>query len=198
MKNRYGKNKHLPRDEIILNETKTTKNWFARRAEAEVKAKKDTMPSSERIGSIVGFVIVFLVVLYFVAHQTGFTGFFSSKFNTLEMLLFYGSLLFGIFCTVLGPVRVRHKNLIRLGDVFFNITVTVALIWLFVMFPFDFAHLADVLPSFLRFLLQWISNDIARVLMVLGSIAAPIMAIYFAILYVFVRRELSKRTLKTA
>ena len=181
-----------------MNETKTTKNWFARRAEAEVKAKKDTMPSSERIGSIVGFVIVFLVVLYFVAHQTGFTGFFSSKFNTLEMLLFYGSLLFGIFCTVLGPVRVRHKNLIRLGDVFFNITVTVALIWLFVVFPFDFAHLADVLPSFLRFLVQWVSNDIARVLMVLGSIAAPIMAIYFAILYVFVRRELSKRTLKTA
>jgi hypothetical protein len=198
LKNRYYKNKHLPRDEIILNETKTTKNWFARRAEAEVKAKKVPMPSSERIGSIVGLVIVFLVVLYFVAHQTGSTGFFSSKFNTLEMLLFYGSLLFGIFCTVLGPVRVRHRNLVRLGDVFFNITVTVALLWLFVVFPFDFAHLADVLPSFLRFLLQWISNDIARVLMVLGSIAAPIMATYFAILYVFVRKELSKRTLKTA
>ena len=180
-----------------MNETKTTNNWFARRAEAEVKAKKDTFPSSERIGSIVGFVIVFLVMLYFVAHQIGSTGFFSSKFSTLEMLLFYGAQLFGIVCTVLGPVRVRHRNLIRLGDMFYNITVAIAVIWLFVVFPFDFAHLADVLPSFLRFLLQWVSNDIARVLMMLGMIVAPIFAIYFGTLYVFVRRETSKQTLKT-
>ncbi len=181
-----------------MNETKASKNWFARRAEAEVKAKKDTFPSSERIASIVGFVIVFLVMLYFVAHQTRSTGFFSSKFNTLEMLLFYGAQLFGIVCTALGPVRVRHRNLIRLGDMFYNITVAIAAIWLFVVFPFDFAHLADVLPSFLRFLLQWVSNDIARVLMMLGMIVAPIFAIYFGTLYVFVRRELSKLTLKTA
>jgi hypothetical protein len=33
---------------------------------------------------------------------------------------------------------------------------------------------------------------------VLGMITAPIMAIYYAIMYVFVRRELSKPTLKTA
>ena len=175
-----------------MSETKATKNWFARRAEAEVKAKKDTLSSSERIGSIVGFVIVFLVMLYFVAHQTRSTGFFSSKFNALEMLLFYGSLLFGGFCTVLGPVRVRHRNLVRLGDMFFNITVTIAVIWLFVVFPFEFAYFADVLPDFLRFLLQWISNDIARVPMVLVIIVAPVMAIYYAIMYVFVRRELSK------
>ena len=181
-----------------MNETKASKNWFARRAEAEVEAKKDTFPTSERIASIVGFVIVFLVILYFVAHQTGSTGFFSSKFSTLEMLLFYGALLFGGFCTVLGPVRVRHRNLIRLGDMFYNITVAIAAIWLFVVFPFDFAHLADVLPSFLRFLLQWISNDIALVLMVLAIIVAPVMATYYAIMYMFVRRELSKPTLKTA
>jgi hypothetical protein len=81
---------------------------------------------------------------------------------------------------------------------FFNITVTIAVIWLFVVFPFDFTYFADVLPDFLRFLLQWISNDIARVPMVLVIIVAPVMAIYYAIMYVFVRRELSKPTLKTA
>ncbi|MCK5343420.1 MAG: hypothetical protein KAR20_08445 [Candidatus Heimdallarchaeota archaeon] len=175
-----------------MNETEVTKNWFARRAEAEVEAKKDTFPSSERIASIVGFVIVFLVILYFVAHQTGSTGFFSSKFNTLEMLLFYGSLLFGGFCTVLGPVRVRHRNLIRLGDMFFNITVTIATIWLFVVFPFEFEYFADVLPDFLRFLVQWISNDIARVVLVLGIIAYLGAAVYAPIAYGFVRKKRSK------
>lgn len=85
------------------------------------------------------------------------------------------------------------KNFARLFDVFGTILGAVAIAWLFVIFPFDFAYFADVLPSFLRFLLQWISNDIARVLMVLGIIVTPIVAIYTAIIYVFVRRELSKQ-----
>jgi len=178
-----------------LSETKATKNWFARRAEAE--AKKDIMPYSERIKNIVGVVIGFLVVLYFGAHQTWSTGFFTSKFDTLEILLFYGSLIY-VFFIEKSIGLLGRKNLARLNDVFSLILVAVAFTWLFMVFPFDFAHLADVLPSFLRFLLHWISNDIARVLMVLGIIAAPIVAIYTAIIYVLVRRELSKPTLKTA
>jgi len=178
-----------------LSETKATKNWFARRAEAE--AKKDIIPYSERVGNIVGVVVGLLIVLYFVAHQTGSTGFFTSKFDTLEMLLFYGSLMVWDVSTALKGLFGR-KNLARLFDVFGLILVAVATTWLFVVFPFDFAYLADVLPSFLRFLLQWISNDIVRVLMVLGIIVTLVMEIYTAILYVFVRRELSKPTLKTA
>jgi len=178
-----------------LSGTEASKNWFARRAEAE--AKKDIIAYSERVGNIAGVVVGFLIVLYFVAHQMWSTGFFTSKFETLEMLLFYGSLMFGVVSTALRGLFGR-KNLARLFDVFGLILVTVAIAWLFVVFPFDFAYFADVLPSFLRFLLQWISNDIARVLMVLGIIATVVMAIYTAILYVFVRRELSKPALKTA
>ncbi|UCF58993.1 MAG: hypothetical protein JSV15_00780 [Candidatus Bathyarchaeota archaeon] len=178
-----------------MSETKATKNWFTRHAEAE--AKKDTLSYSERVGNIVGVVVGFLIVLYFVAHQTGATGFFTSKFGTLEMLLFYGSIMYGIVSSALKGLFGR-KNLVRLFDVFGAILDLVAIAWLFVVFPFDFTYLADVLPSFLRFLLQWISNDIARVLMVLGIIAVLIMAIYNAMFYVLVRRELSKPTLKTA
>ena len=173
--------------------TEASKNWFARRAEAE--AKKDIIPYSERVGNIAGVVVGILVVLYFVAHQTGSTGFFTSEFDTLEMLLFYGSLMYGILSTALKGLFGR-KNLGRLFDVFGAILIAVAIAWLFVVFPFDFAYFADVLPSFLRFLVQWISNDIARVLMVLGIIATPIMAIYTAMIYALVRRELSKPTLK--
>ena len=178
-----------------MSETRATKNWFARRAEAE--AKKDTLSYSERVGNIVGVAVGFLIVFFFVAHQMGSTGFFTSKFNTIEMLLFYGSLMFGIVSTALRGLFGR-KNLARLVDVFGSILVAVAITWLFVVFPFDFAYFADVLPSFLRFLLQWISNDIARVLMVLGIIVTLVMAIYTAIFYVLVRRELSKPALRTA
>jgi len=168
----------LARDEIILNETEARKNWFDRRAEAE--AKKDIIPYSERVGNIVGVVVILLVVLYF-----------------LEMLLFYVSLMFGIVTTALRGLF-GHKNLARLFDIFGLILATVAIAWLFVVFPFEFAYFANVLPDFLRFLLQWISNDIARVLMVLGIIVTPVMAVYTAIVYVLVRRELYKPTLKTA
>jgi len=177
-----------------LSEIKATRNWFAKHVERE--AKKDTIPYSERVGNIVGVVVGLLIVLYFVAHQMWSTGFFTSKFDTLEMLLFYGSLMFGIVSTALRGLFGR-KNLGRLFDVFGLIFVAVAITWLFVVFPFDFAYFADVLPSFLRFLLQWISNDIARVLMVLGIIATLLRAIYTAILYVFVHRELSKPTPST-
>jgi len=178
-----------------LSETKATKNWFARHAEAE--AKKDIIPYSQRVGDIVGVVVSLLIVWYFVAHQTGSTGFFTSKFDTLGMVLFYGSLMYGIVSTAVKGLLGR-KNLARLFDVFGAILGAVVIAWLFVIFPFDFAYFADVLPSFLRFLLQWISNDIVRVLMVLGIIVTLVMTIYTALLYVLVRRELSKPTLKTA
>ncbi len=111
--------------------------------------------------------------------------------------MFYGSIMFGIATTAFRGLFGR-KNLARLFDIFEAIFVAVAIAWLFVVFPFDFAYFADVLPSFLRFLVQWISNDIAKVLMVLGIIVTLVMAIYNAIFYVLVRRELSKPTLKTA
>jgi hypothetical protein len=178
-----------------LSETKATRNWFARRAEAE--AKKDIISFSERVGNIVGVVIGLLFVLYFVALQTGLTGFFTSEFGTLEALLFYGSIIFGIVTAAFRGLFGR-KNLARLFDIFEAVFAAVAITWLFVIFPFDFGHLADLLPDFLRFLLLWISNDVARVLMILGIIVTLIMAIYNAIFYVLVRRELSKPTLKTA
>jgi hypothetical protein len=194
LKNVTTKKQAFNRDEIILSETKATKNWFDRRAEAE--AKKDIIPYSERVGNIVGVVIGVLFMLYFVAHQTGSTGFFTSKFDTLEMFLFYGSMILGIVSSAL-KVLFGRKNLTRLFDIFYGVFVIINIAWFFMVFPFDFAHLADLLPSFLRFLVQWISNDIARVLMVIGIIVAPIMVIYTAILYMLVRRELSKPTLKT-
>jgi hypothetical protein len=177
-----------------LSDTETRKNWLVRHVEAE--AKKDAIPYSERAGNIVGVVAILLVVLYFVAHQVWSTGFFTSRFGTIEMLLFFISLMFGIVTSAVRGLFGR-KNLARLFDIFEAIFAAVAIAWLFVVFPFDFAYLADVLPSFLRFLLQWISNDIAKVLMVLGIIVTLVMVIYNAIFYVLVRRELSKPTLKT-
>lgn len=183
------------KDDVILDETKESKNWLVRHAEAE--AKKDILQYSDRMGNIAAVVVTVLVTLYFIAHQTWSTGFFTTKFGALEMFLFYGVLLYQVVPTTLRAL-VGRKNIGRFFEIFGAILGIVVIAWFFVVFPFDFAYFADVLPSFLRFLVQWISNDIIRVLMVLGLIAAPMMAIYSAIMYMLVRRELAKPTLKAS
>ena len=87
-----------------------------------------------------------------------------------------------------------RKNLSRDIDAFgVIIFVTIGGAWLFVVFPFEFTHFADVLPDFLRFLVQWISNDIARVLMMIWIIVNLVAAIYYGILRMFVRKAQARK-----
>ena len=174
-----------------MNETESTDSWFSRRVEGQLKELASVSRGVSR-GAIVFVVVFTLIVLYFVAHQTWSTGFFTAKFGTLEMLLLYGSLFEWIIVAVLEAFG--RKNLSRDIDAFGGIIfVTIGGVWLFVVFPFEFAYFADVLPDFLRFLLQWISTDIARVVIILWIIVNLVAAVYYGILRVFVRKELSRR-----
>src|SRR5215203_4522405 len=56
-----------------------------------------------------------------------------------------------------------------------------------VVFPFNFAHFADVVPDFLAFLVSWITNDIARVLIAIGMIGEIISVGIKTVLYIKVR-----------
>ena len=129
-----------------MNETR--QNWFARRVKKEVE--KDVMPFSERVGNAVAIVAIILATLYFVAHQAWSTGFFTSRFGFAEALLLYSSLLYGLIPTSVKGL-VGRRNLARIFEVFGSILTTIVLVWLYVVFPFDFSHFADVLPTFARF-----------------------------------------------
>ena len=167
------------------------KKWLSERVEEEL-IDYDALSLSDRVISIVIIMVFPLIVFYFVAHQTLSTSFFTATFGTLEMVLLYGSLIYWIFtCAVL---LLELKDLSRDIDSFGGlIFAAVGFAWLFVVFPFDFAYFADMLPNSLRFLVQWISNDIARVLMVLGFIVHLFLALLSGILRVMVRKELARR-----
>jgi hypothetical protein len=171
-----------------LNGTEAKENWFSRgKAEAD-----KGVPSNERAAGIAFVVVGIVMVLYFAAHQIESTGFFTTKFGTLEMLLLYGALIFWITTCALDGLfgqRLLSRLLDAFGGVIF---ITVSLAWLLVVFPFEFAYFADILPHFLRFLLQWISNDIARGIMVLGTIGFTIASVYSPIAYKFVSIKRSK------
>ena len=148
-----------------LSQTESHENWFSR---AKAEADKG-VPNTDRFTGIALVVVSSLMILYFVSHQLGSTGFFTPKFGTLEMFLLYGSLAAWIITGSLDGI-LGQRLFSRLFDVFFGIIfLALGLAWLLVTFPFEFAYFANVLPEGFRFLVQWISNDIARGMMVVGT-----------------------------
>ena len=71
----------------------------------------------------------------------------------------------------------------------------VASAWfLMVVFPFNFAHFADVVPDFLAFLISWITNDIARVLLAIGMVGGVVSVGINTVLYIKVRAFLLQQS----
>jgi hypothetical protein len=172
-----------------LNKTKENESWYSR---AKAEADKG-ITYGERVVGIAIVVVCVLFVLYFVAHQMWSTGFFTATFDTLEMIMLYGSLIFMIVSAGLEGIF-GQRLLSRLWDAFGGlIFASIGEIWLLMVFPFEFTYFADVLPDFLRFLVQWISNDIARVLLVILIIVTLGAAIVTPIAYKFVSIRRSKR-----
>jgi hypothetical protein len=165
-----------------LQDSESNENWYSR---AKAEADKG-VPRNDRSVGIIIVVVSFLLMLYFVAHQTESTGFFTSAFGTLEMVMLYGNLTAWIITGALEGFF-GQRLLSRIFDAFGGIVfMVVSLAWLLVVFPFDFTYFADVLPVSLRFLLQWISNGIAQGVLVLGVVLLVVAAVYSPIAYKFV------------
>jgi hypothetical protein len=164
--------------------------WFEGRVASAVS--KDRLKVSERVGEFVGIIVLMMMTAFFVYHQTLPTGFFTSKFGSAEMLLFYSPAFFG-FLTGGARAIVGRRNIVRRIDMVSSSVWTIACYRLLVVFPFEFEHLADPLPEALRFLLWWVSNDVGRLLLLVGGVGGALGAIYTAVLYLAVRRELAGR-----
>lgn len=153
----------------------------------EKKALEDNMKNSQRGGEVVAVIVIGLVALFFYAHQTEATGFFTSSFGGIEVLLLYGAILIG----VAGPMArflTGRRNKSRPAELIASVFWIVASAWfLMVVFPFNFAHFADIVPDFLAFLVSWITNDIARVLLAIGMVGGIISVGINTVLYIKVR-----------
>ena len=169
-----------------MTENKSAKNWFSRAKEDANKG----IPRNERIAGIFFFFSGSIFMLsYLVTHQMWSCGFFTSSFGTIEMIMLYGSWICWIITSGLEGVF-GQRFLSRLFDTFGGIIfIVLSTVWLLVVFPFEFGYFANVLPEFLRFLVQWISNDIARVLMGIYIIVMGIATVYSPIAYKFIEIE---------
>ena len=113
---------------------------------------------------------------FFALHQMLGTGFFTPKFGTLEMLALYGPIVVALIAPAVRALTGR-RNPARPWDVAMQLSLAAGSLYLLVVFPFDFAHLGDVLPGVLAIFVSWISNDIGKILMVIQVILGPINAL---------------------
>jgi hypothetical protein len=156
---------------------------------AEKEAKKDSMAISERGGEIVAVIGIALVAFFFYAHQAGATGFFTTSFGSTEAFFLYGSILTGM-AGPLARIVSGRRNVARLPEIAVGAFWIAGSIWLIMVFPFDFARVGDVLPEPLRILTGWVTNDIARVLFILGTLGGLAFVPVNIILYKRVKKLL--------
>ncbi|MDD1746443.1 MAG: hypothetical protein LUQ16_01630 [Methanomassiliicoccales archaeon] len=158
---------------------------------AKKEAARDVLSLGQRFGEAVAIVVIFLVFLFFINNQIQDTGFFTSEFGTTEMILFYGSLLFGMFPPLLR-LFLGRRNQVRPVDVVGNVLFVIAASYLIWVFPFDFSHLSDLFPESLKFLLDWITNDMVVVLFSFVIVIVIIASVWTAFLFILVRDRLKR------
>jgi hypothetical protein len=103
----------------------------------------------------------------------------------MEMVLFYGVLILGMVPPFLRMFLGR-RNKVRPVEIICNLFFIVATTYLLWVFPFDFGHLPDLLPTNLQFILDWITNDIAMWFMGIIIVIVTIVTVWTAFLYIAV------------
>ena len=153
------------------------------------KSKGLEKTGSSRFAGLVPVTVgTFLVVGFFLAHQLWSTRFFTTAFGPAEIVLFYASILYGIVTTS-SAIFFREDRAIILqlvGAVLWTVTT----VWLYVIFPFNFTHVADVVPGALQFLLSWITQGIGRIIWAIVTIGSAAFVPFFILQYQAARRKM--------
>lgn len=138
--------------------------------------QKDSLNIIERWLEVLFTIFAMLVIFWFFnAHEQSHTGFFTNEFGMTERLALYGP----IFLTMIPPVvraSLGSRNAGRPWEAIANLGLALGSLWLFFVFPFNFTHLTDVLPAFMQFVFSWISDGIARIVLVLQVLIAMVTA----------------------
>lgn len=142
------------------------------------------MLGTARVGELVVTTIVACFVAgFYAAHLVWSTGFFTSAFTPGLAALFFTSISWTIINVASKAISPR-KDVVALVELIGAALFASVTAWLYLVFPFNFTHLADVVPAQLQFMLNWITNDLGRILvgliLVASIIALAVSAVKFA------------------
>jgi hypothetical protein len=129
-----------------------------------------------------------LLLAFFAYHQWQNTGFFTDKFGWAEMLALYVPILISLGPPILRLLQGR-RNPARPLEAAVDLSLAIGSLWLWINFPFNFAHLADPFPATMRFAFAWITNNIGRLILLLQVVIGGISSISTMASYLTVKRE---------
>lgn len=147
-----------------------------------MKPDRDILSPSQRFGGLAAIPCMIALLAFFAAHQLANTGFFTARFGPWEMLALYGPILVSSLPPLVRAISGR-QNSGRPFEVASSISLAIGSLWLVTVFPFNYAHLADVLPGAIRFVLSWINDDIARIVLMLQVIIGALVAFLTAVTF---------------
>jgi len=140
----------------------------------EMRNHESMLLRPARAGELVATTIVAcLSAGFYGAHLAWSTGFFTSEFTPVLASFFFIS-IFWMVINVASKAVTQRKGILALVEwtgtaLFAGVTAL-----LYVVFPFNFSHVADVVPAQLQFPFIWITNDIGKVLVGLILVASII------------------------
>lgn len=125
----------------------------------------------ERIGELVGIIVVVLVAAFFAYHLSERTGFMTSDFGLTGILLLFGSVSMSIVASGARAIMGKRDKS-RPFELASAVYWAIAAVWFLNVLPFNFAHLSDPLPYYMRFFLLWITNDIGWIILLMIAIVS--------------------------
>ena len=126
----------------------------------------EVLTTLQRWLGLIPDVLMLLLLVFFAYHQWKITGFFTSKFGLTEMFALYVPILMSLVAPFQRLVQGR-RNPARPFEALSDLFLAVGSLWLRIIFPFDFFHLADPFPPTMRFAFGWITNDVGKWILVL-------------------------------
>ncbi|MGF1505869.1 MAG: hypothetical protein ACFB51_12175 [Anaerolineae bacterium] len=141
----------------------------------QANQRENLTPLQRALESLIILAMLF-VFGFFAAHQRMDTGFFTGEFGPFAMVCLYGPILAAMVPPIIRIVTGRRHPSLPL-EAAANSLLALGSLWLVIVFPFDYAHLADVLPQSLQFVLGWITDGIGRFVLILQVIIGPISAV---------------------
>lgn len=148
-----------------------------------MKLDKNILKFESRLGEFIAVFMIMVLAAFWLRHQRLDTGFFTDEFGTFETFLFYGSMFFAVLPPLVRGIMGR-RNVSRPWDIWANMVGVLTAIWLLSAFPFNFNYLPDALPSSLQFLLEWVTNDIGKIPLILQIIFMPIATLVYLWQYI--------------
>ncbi len=134
-------------------------------------AANDTIPMKERWGQLIPLAGTALVTLFFVIHALRPTGFFTAEFTTLAAVLTWTMVATGTAPFVVRMVT-GSKTVTKWFEMAGMAVSVVALLYLVVVFPFNFEYFAAPLPAALEPLLSWVPSWLGWWVLAIGVVGA--------------------------